>query len=274
MNFQVVHIQEKITKSFKQNTSITLKTFANKISTIQEIWKLDIPIIIKAYKTKQDITKLQELKDFEKNLKQFSNAQSIKDIWSGNISKLKEYLTTQKTNLYNYNDYIKACTYIGLDMAQSKNYKPKDFKTWHDIRTKEYASKKAEEDMKQKEKMYEDFKLIATKYLQLGYDKCKDYICIIAQSPKELIYEGEILHHCVGRMGYDQKFIKEESLIFFVRKKNEPNTPYVTIEFGLKSKSIRQCYAEHNSRPNESTLKYINEKWLPHAKKQLNKISA
>ncbi len=251
-----------------------IKWLVKNKTTIQKIWKCDIPVIIKAYKTNQDIEKVQELRNFEKHLKGLSNAKDIKAIWKEKLNNLQEYLTTQDTSLYNYNDYIKACTYIGLDMTQSKNYKPKDFRTWHDIRTKEYATKIAEEDRKKKAKMYEDFKLVASKYLQLSYDKCKDYICIIAQSPKDLIYEGEMLHHCVGRMGYDQKFIKEESLIFFVRKKNEPNTPYVTIEFGLKSKSIKQCYAKHNSRPNESILKYINEKWLPYAKKQLNKISA
>ena len=43
------------------------------------------------------------------------------------------------------------------------------------------------------------------------------FITIIAKSPTELVYEGEQLHHCVGKMGYDQKFAKEQSLIFFIR---------------------------------------------------------
>ncbi len=45
------------------------------------------------------------------------------------------------------------------------------------------------------------------------------YIYLIARSPKELIHEGDVLQHCVGRMNYDQKFVREETLIFFVRNK-------------------------------------------------------
>ncbi|MBQ7340246.1 MAG: PcfJ domain-containing protein [Clostridia bacterium] len=57
--------------------------------------------------------------------------------------------------------------------------------------------------------------------------------CIIAKSPSELINEGSILHHCVGNMGYDQKVVDEKSLIFFIRTKDQPDTPLVTVEYSM-----------------------------------------
>ena len=45
------------------------------------------------------------------------------------------------------------------------------------------------------------------------------------EKANELIKEGNALDHCVGKMNYDQKFAREESLIFFVRNKDNPQIP-------------------------------------------------
>ena len=73
-------------------------------------------------------------------------------------------------------------------------------------------------------------------------------------------------------MNYEQKFIREESLIFFVRDKQTPNTPFVTMEYSLKNKKVLQCYAERDSKPTDSVLDFVNNKWLPYANRKLNKI--
>ena len=95
---------------------------------------------------------------------------------------------------------------------------------------------------------------------------------VIAKSPQDLVREGDILHHCVGRMNYDQRFIREESLIFFIRNANEPDIPFVTVEYSIKNKKVLQCYGEYDHKPNDSVLEYVNKKWLPFANKQLKKI--
>ena len=97
-------------------------------------------------------------------------------------------------------------------------------------------------------------------------------ICLIAKSPADLIREGKILDHCVGRMNYDQRFIREESLIFFIRTKEQPNTPFVTLEFSLKTHKVLQCYGEHDHKPNDNVLHYVNKVWLPYANKHLKQI--
>ena len=99
-------------------------------------------------------------------------------------------------------------------------------------------------------------------------------MCIIAHSPADLIREGEALHHCVGRMNYDRRFIREESLIFFVRKTKTPDVPLVTIEYSLKTHRILQCYGEHNHVPGEEVLHYVNKVWLPYANKAIKKLTA
>lgn len=100
------------------------------------------------------------------------------------------------------------------------------------------------------------------------------FVVIIARSPNDLIREGEALDHCVGRMNYDQRFVREESLIFFVRNIDSPYVPFVTVEYSLTSHKVLQCYGDHDSKPSNSVMEFVNKKWLPFANRQLKKIQA
>lgn len=186
--------------------------------------------------------------------------------------KFLQYIKVQNTNISSYADYVQACTFIGLNMTLPKNRYPHDFKCWHDIRIDEYRTAKALKNAEERKELYAKFASVAEKYLPLQTVGNSSFIVIIARSPQELIREGDILHHCVGRMNYDQKFAREESLIFFVRNVVDPNTPFVTVEYSLSKKKVLQCYGDHDTRPNDNVLEFVNKKWLPFANRQLRKL--
>ena len=75
-------------------------------------------------------------------------------------------------------------------------------------------------------------------------------------------------------MGYDQKFAREESLIFFIRNRLWPNTPCVTLEYSPKTHKVLQCYGEHDTKPADEVLEFVNKKWLPYANRKLKKLVA
>ena len=97
---------------------------------------------------------------------------------------------------------------------------------------------------------------------------------MIAHSPADLVREGEMLHHCVGRMNYDQRFIREQSLIFFIRMREQPDTPFVTLEYSLQNHKILQCYGEHDHKPSDAVLHYVHKVWLPYANRTIKKLAA
>ncbi len=233
-----------------------------------------ISTILLSYKTGKSLENAQQ---FERQKKSFCNKNSsypeLRRFFKGQTDKFLEYVQKQDTNIATYNDYYNACTYIGLDMTEDKNVFPHDFKRWHDIRIDQYHTAKAMKDAEERKELYAKFASVAEKYLPLQREK-EAFVIVIARSPAELIREGDILHHCVGRMNYDQKFAREERLIFFVRNANDPDTPFVTIEYSLKSKKILQCYGEHDSKPNDSVLEFVNKKWLPYANRKLKQIAA
>lgn len=233
-----------------------------------------VEVILKAYNTGGDMAVLQRVKELKLKLIHDSAYTQFKRQFTGNIERLVKYLAENNVPLSLYSDYYNACNELGLDMSEDKNSYPRDFKRWHDIRTDEYATKKALEDEQKRKELYEQFGLVANKYLPLQKQNGREYVAIIAKSPSDLIREGNTLHHCVGRMGYDQKFVREETLIFFIRIKSAVSTPFVTVEYSLSLHKILQCYADHNSRPDDNALHFINKIWLPYANKQLRQLTA
>ena len=173
-----------------------------------------------------------------------------------------------------YIDYFKACQYLNLDMDLPKNRFPHEFKRWHDIRIDEYATAKAMKDEMQRKELYAKFSIVAEKYLPLQYEKKSAFVVLIPRSPADLIREGTILHHCVGTMNYDQKMLREESLIFFVRDRNSPDIPLVTLEYSLTSHKVLQCYGDKDLPPQNKIVDFVYRKWLPYANSAIQKIIA
>jgi len=230
--------------------------------------------LLKAYKTGKPIEEVQKIEERKRTLFRNDNYMHIKRLFTTDkeITTFIDYIESQKTNISSYSDYLKACTYLGLDMNLQKNRLPHNFKRWHDIRIDEYHTAKALKDVEERKELYAQFADIAEKYLPLQRESENEFIVIIAKSPQDLIREGEILQHCVGRMNYDQRFIREESLIFFVRNKQAPDIPFVTLEYSLKNHKVLQCYGARDKKPDEQVLKFVNNTWLPYANKQIKKI--
>lgn len=233
-----------------------------------------VDVILRSFRTGRPLSDLQNIRKNQQVLKKAVGISELRTFFKNEIEKFVAYLGAQNISVYSYNDYFNACNYLGLNMTEDKNRYPHDFKRWHDIRIDEYNTAKAMKDEQERKALYEKFAAVASKYLGLEYDKKSVYIAIIAQKPSDLIREGDELHHCVGRMGYDQKFAREESLIFFIRTKEEPEKPLVTVEYSLKNKKVLQCYGDHDSKPDDCVMEFVKKKWLPYANKKLKQIAA
>ncbi len=233
-----------------------------------------VDVVLRGYRTEKSLETLQSYREAKISLRNNNTLAPIRELFKGaERERFFDYISKQNTNANTYLDYLKACQYLGLDMSEEKNRFPHDFKRWHDIRIDQYATAQAEANRKAKQELYEQFARIAEKYLPLEHDKKSAFICIIARSPADLIHEGEVLHHCVGRMNYDQRFVREESLIFFIRTKEKPDTPLVTLEYSPRSHKVLQCYGEHDHKPSEDVLHYVNKIWLPYANRTIKKLA-
>ena len=229
--------------------------------------------IIMAYNKKITLDEAQRIESIRKSLMN-KDYKEIRAAIQRDYIGFDDYIKGQKISYYQYRDYAAACNYIGLDMSLKKNRFPHDFKTWHDIRIDEYAKERQKMKEKEQKAFIKQFKSVAMKYLPLERAKDEDYIIIIAKTPNQLVKEGSTLHHCVGRMNYDSKMAREETLIFFIRYKDKPNKPLATMEYSPKQKQILQCYGDHDSPPEKALSYFVRKKWLPYANRKLKKLVA
>lgn len=244
--------------------------YKNKESIIKQ--RLNATFILNLYKGK-NITHIKQITELRSLMKRDEKYKILPSLFDGNYDKLFDYLDKQGSNVHFYVDYIHACKNLGLDLSLPRIYIPSNLKYWHDYRIDEYCTKHALTDEKEKAEHYEKFAAVSKKYEKLKEYQSDDFHILLAQSPADLFREGMHLHHCVGNGAYDQRVIREESLIFFLRKNEEVDIPFATIEYSLLQKKVLQLYIFNDQKPSEKIQDLIHNKWSNYAKKQLRKIA-
>lgn len=87
---------------------------------------------------------------------------------------------------------------------------------------------------------------------------------IVPKEMEDLLQEGRNNNNCVG--GYIERFAKGTSNIFFIRKNDDPEKSYITIEVNNDFSGVRQAYYGSNRDiTNVEDLNFIN-KWVEHIK--------
>lgn len=160
------------------------------------------------------------------------------------LHKLCKYISTQKiTHSQDYFDYAGWLEKMDYDMRNEFNLFPKDFINAHDEMSKQYIKfkdKQAIEETKRFNHLLAKLKKETEEAEAMKLDITGLFIRL-PNRLEELKAEGEALHHCVGT--YMEKVRKGETMIFFIRKKEEPDKPFYTLEW--KGKVI-QCRGSHN----------------------------
>lgn len=189
--------------------------------------------------------------------------------------KLSDYIKDNNIASESYGDYLTACDWLHLDFADTKVLFPKDFKTMHDDYTAQYAEYTRIEKEKEYKKKYaeltEKMKQQAEKFAFLSSFKDSSYCVIVAKSKFDLINEGEKLHHCVGRMDYDKRQAEGQSIICFIRKNDNIETPFATAEIKIgNSLTVNQCYGDRDRTVPE--VQDFVSAWIKYSNKQYKKL--
>lgn len=153
-----------------------------------------------------------------------------------------------------WEDYQKWCRYLNVDLTDKYYCLPpvKDFYRFHDERCQEYEKVQEEEERKRiaalNEAMKERMKVTQEIITEVTKNmRSKDLFIKLPMDLNELKVEGEKLHHCVRT--YIPKVAEGKTLILFIRRTNDPDTPYYTMEF--KDGDVAQCrgYGNCSMRP-------------------------
>lgn len=160
--------------------------------------------------------------------------------------KNRERISVRKLLDY-YPDYLRMCKSLVFGKMPKIPKYPENFLTEHQKVLSEYNTMKEYFDKK-------EFKESCDLHRDLEYSN-KDYTIIVPNSPSDIEYEADEMHHCVR--SYIGSIIKRKTLIVFLRSKEEPDVPLVTVE--VKKGAITQAYAAYDRKPSLECLKFLTE---------------
>lgn len=160
-----------------------------------------------------------------------------------NAGKLLRYAKKQKGKNETINqvfgtwlDYLDAAEMLGLDLANKIVQMPGDLKERHDRVTQ--AAGVVREHKKNDTFRSDRLPKLVKKYLWWN----DDYLIRPAVNAAEITREGKALRHCVG--GYADRHISGKTAILFLRRKDRPGMPLVTIE--MNGNCIVQAHGYRN----------------------------
>lgn len=173
------------------------------------------------------------------------------------LNKLLRYIKKQATPEHKakdiaieYQDYLINCEKLKYDLKNEFILFPKDLIEAH--------NQVSDLVIEQKNKKYD----IAIKKMHGDLNKTyswewKDYRVIVPSGAMEIVHEGQRLHHCVG--SYLDRVAKKETVILFLRKKENVESSYYTME--VRKGEIIQCRGMSNKSYDEVSelIKVINK---------------
>lgn len=156
---------------------------------------------------------------------------------------------TSREVITTWADYLSMAVRFGYDTTDEIVYRTRKLKQRHDelaIRgiNKDIAVQ-AGEVLTKFPHVDEICRSLSSKYAYAG----KDYVILAPSSIEEIIQEGHILHHCIANIDrYWERMEKHESYLLFLRKTDEPQKAYYTMEIepGGTVRQIRTYYDRQN----------------------------
>lgn len=164
--------------------------------------------------------------------------------------------SSEHEGIQKYTDYLKMRMELEYDMTNELYIHPRNLKEKHDKMVRERNAKRDKDHVAKMKAAYPDiekrYKKLCKKY---SYEE-GEYLIRPAKDAGEIVMEGRNLHHCVGGNTYLGRHNNGESSILFIRKKENPEEPYYTIE--IRKNEIVQWYGARDSKPDKEVI----EPWL------------
>ena len=196
----------------------------------------------------------------------------------GSVNKMVNYLKKQRVApskaITTWRDYLQMALLEGYDTQDSIVRFPKDLKLRHDQLVERRNAKKEKERLNEYAELDKQIKKRLPEVKGYFYED-DTYMIIPAGKCEELMKEGRELHHCVGASDtYMKKMAAGETWILFLRKKEDLEKAYYTVEINLKTDKILQFYSEFDRQPDKKAIEKLLNKYTKELKTMKQPIMA
>ena len=167
-----------------------------------------------------------------------------------------------------YNDYLDMAEERGMDVTDeivSRNARMREF---HDKYTEEKNREKNEKRDREVEKKFPQIRKDYKRNAEHFAFETKKYVIVVPKKASDITKEGRRQHHCVGASDqYMAKMASRQTFILFLRKKDDKEVPYYTLEVEWDGK-IRQWYGAYDRQPDKEEIQSILNQWTKKIEKR------
>lgn len=163
-----------------------------------------------------------------------------------------------------YHDYLQLAAGLGYNLDDDWILYPKNLKERHDQLTEEQNERKVELEKEADDKKDRKLKRTIKRKGWTRYEmETEELLIRLPECAHEIRKEGNAQHHCVAT--YMDRMVAGETCILFIRKKEEPDKSYYTVE--VRDNEVIQVRGKYNAAPSEDV-----EEFMKIFKKNLRKI--
>jgi hypothetical protein len=196
------------------------------------------------------------------------------------VEQAMNYIERQKRESYGgkgtytvirqYEDYMAMCERLHKDTSDEMVYRPRELKRRHDEAVAEIkrldAQLRADEYSKKFREAEDVLQEIRGKFEYAG----DGYFIRVPERIVDIVTEGNYLHHCAGATDrYFDRIKQHETYICFLRRTEEPDTPFYTIEVEPGG-TIRQHRGMYDEEPELDKVKPFLREWQAEIRRRMS----
>lgn len=185
------------------------------------------------------------------------------------IRFIKSYLVSnEQIDLTIFNDYLDQLKELNIALTKD-NVFIKNYASEHDRLSVRINLMKNSAKCKNANKKYLK---VVDKFLPLEYHD-NEYSIIVPKNVEAFLQEATMQSNCVFANKYYERMSNGKCIILFMRKNNDLEHSFVTIELDMDFK-VRQCYGKHNSNPGDDIRNYVSNLALQYKQKNILQLQA
>lgn len=191
----------------------------------------------------------------------------------GDLQKILGYMPLRKFLKYTegkekydfrnyYFDYLRMGEILGYDFGNDFVLFPRDIKKAHDEAVNIINGRNRKKQLAIAAEKDEGIRKMEKKIRRKFTYQDERYLIRPAKTNCEIVKEGQDQHICVGNGTYRERMEKGESYILFLRRRNEPDKPFYTVEITPDYKILQRRGKYNKAKEEKESVDQFLKKFL------------
>ena len=173
-----------------------------------------------------------------------------------------------------YVDYIDLAEEFGMDITDEIVCRQPKMMEYHDRYTERKNREKNNARDAEVDRKYKEIRKNRKRFEERFAFQTDEFRIVVPKKASDITREGRLQHHCVGASdNYIANMNNEKFFILFLRKNEDPESPYYTLEATWDGE-IKQFYAAYDRQPDKEKIEAVLKEFTKSVKKREDELKA